>query len=65
MEVIMRVLAVTVIAVVLVITALAIRPVPHATAAAPDQARVQVDPYALHSRVNTKSLPDQGVRDLY
>lgn len=44
---------------------LAIRPAPHATAAAPDQARVQVDPYALHSRVNTKSLPDQGVRDLY
>ncbi|MFZ0104667.1 MAG: LysR family transcriptional regulator [Pseudolabrys sp.] len=65
MEVIMRVLTVTAIAVVLVITALAIRPAPHATAAAPDQARVQVDPYALHSRVNTKSLPDQGVRDLY
>lgn len=65
MEVIMRVVAVTVIAFVLVITVLTIRPAPHATAAAPDQARAQVDPYALHSRVNTKSLPDQGVRDLY
>jgi Bacterial regulatory helix-turn-helix protein, lysR family len=65
MAVIMRVLAVTAIAVVLVITALAIRPAPQATAAAPDQERVQVDPYALHSRVNTKSLPDQGFRDLY
>ena len=65
MEVIMRVLAVTVIAVVLVITAIAIRPAHHATEAAPDQARTQVDPYALHSRVNTQSLPEQNVRDLY
>ncbi|HWH92205.1 MAG TPA: LysR family transcriptional regulator [Candidatus Binatia bacterium] len=65
MEVIMRVLAVTAIAVVLVIAAFTIRPAPHATAAAPDQARVQIDPYALHSRANTKSLPDQDVRDLY
>src|SRR4029077_6774520 len=65
MEVIMRVLAVTAIAVVLVIAAFTIRPAPHATAAAPDQARVQIEPYALHSRANTKSLPDQDVRDLY
>jgi Bacterial regulatory helix-turn-helix protein, lysR family len=65
MEVIMRAVAVTVIAIVLVITALTIRPTPHATAAAPDQTRVQMDPYVLHSRVNTKSLPNQDVRDLY
>ena len=65
MEVVMRVVTGIAIAIVLVITALTIRPAPHATAAAPDQARVQVDPYALHSRVNTKSLPDQDARDLY
>jgi DNA-binding transcriptional LysR family regulator len=65
MEAIMRVAAIAVIAIVLVITALTIRPTPHATAAAPDQARVQIDPYALHSRINPKSLPDQDVRDLY
>lgn len=69
MEAVMRVAAITAIAIALVITALAIRPTPHATAAAPDQARAQapaqVDPYTLHSQVNTKSLPDQDIKDLY
>src|SRR5262249_4382164 len=60
-EAIMRVAAVAVVAVVLVMAALAIRPAHHATAAAPDQARIQIDPYTLHSGVNTRSLPDQDV----
>jgi hypothetical protein len=65
LETIMRVVTGALIAMALVITALAIRPTPHATAAAPDQARAQVNPYALHSQVNTKSLPDQNIQDLY
>jgi hypothetical protein len=64
-EAIMRLAAIAVVAIVLVMAALTIRPAHHATAAAPDQARVQIDPYALHSGVNKKSLPDQEVRDLY
>jgi LysR family transcriptional regulator, hydrogen peroxide-inducible genes activator len=65
MEATMRVAAIAVIAIVLVITALTIHPTPHATAAAPGQARVQIDPYTLHSGINPKSLPDQDIRDLY
>jgi|SRR5262249_48898762 hypothetical protein len=64
-EAIMRAATIAVAAVVLVVAALTIRPAHHATAAAPDQARVQIDPYALHAGVNARSLPDQDVRDLY
>jgi hypothetical protein len=65
MEAIMRVAAIAAVAIVFAITALTIRPTPHATAAAPDQTRAQINPYALHSGINPKSLPDQDVRDLY
>jgi Bacterial regulatory helix-turn-helix protein, lysR family len=64
-EALMRVGAIAVVAIAVAIAALAIRPAPHATAAAPDKARVQIDPYALHSGINTKSLPDQVVHELY
>lgn len=65
MVAIMRAAAVAVIAVAIVIGAFTLRPTPHATAAAPDQARSEVDPYTMHSKVDAKALPDQHVRDLY
>jgi hypothetical protein len=56
MEAFMRVVAIAIITAAIIITGLTLRPTPPATAAAPNQARVQIDPYALQSTVNAKSL---------
>ena len=57
------VLAVTTIA--LILLGLAFRPTPSATMGAPEQARAQMDPYALQSVDGVKSLPTQQTADPY
>jgi len=59
----MRVTAVAIMTIAIIVMGLSLRPAPHATAAAPEQARVQIDPYALQSTVNPKSLPHQDFGD--
>ncbi|MGA7526500.1 MAG: LysR family transcriptional regulator [Pseudolabrys sp.] len=57
------VLAVTTIA--LILLGLAFHPTPSATTGAPEQARAQMDPYALQSVDGVKSLPTQQTSDPY
>jgi hypothetical protein len=64
MEGFMRVVAVAVTTIAIIILGLSWRPTPHATAAAPEQARVQIDPHALQSTVDAKTLPSHDY-DLY
>jgi hypothetical protein len=61
----MRVTAVAVTTIAIIIVGLSLRPTPHATAAAPEQARVQIDPNALQSTVSVKSLPSPDYGDLF
>lgn len=61
----MRVVAIAVITFAIILTGLTMRPTPPATAAAPGQALVQVDPYELQSTASAKSLRNQDISDLY
>jgi hypothetical protein len=49
----------------IILAGLTMRPTPPATAAAPGQTVVQVDPYGLQSTVSAKSLRNQDIGDLY
>jgi molybdenum-dependent DNA-binding transcriptional regulator ModE len=64
-ETYMRVVAVTVLAIAIIATGLALRPTPSATAAVTDQATNQVDPYALQSTPESKALPWTIPENLY
>jgi hypothetical protein len=59
----MRVTAVAVMTIAIIVMGLSLRPAPHATAAAPEQTRVQIDPDALQSTINPNSLPSQDFAD--
>ena len=64
-ETYMRVVAVTVLAIAIIATGLALRPTPSATAAVTNQAINQVDPYALQSTPETNALPWKMPENLY
>jgi hypothetical protein len=55
----MRVIAVAVATIAIIIVGLSFRPTPHATAGSPEAARALVDPGAMHTTVDVKSLPSQ------
>jgi uncharacterized protein len=59
----MRAIAVAVVTIAILVIGLSLRPTPHATAAAPEQARVQIDPHALQSSVRANPLPAQNFAD--
>ena len=61
----MRAVAVTVLAMTIIVMGLALRPTPLATAAVTEQTDSQIDPYALQSTVATKALPQQTPGDLF
>ena len=63
MEGIMRVTAVAAVAIAILIVGLSLRPTPHATAAASEQANAQMDPHALQSTVGSNTLPAQHFAD--
>jgi len=63
MEANMRVLAVTVVTLAILLMGLTLRPTPSATAALPEQASAQIDPYALLRTLDIKSLPEQNTGD--
>ena len=56
----MRVVAVTVAMIAILVMALTLRPTPSATAAMPAQASAQIDPYALQTTIDIRSLPEQN-----
>ena len=60
----MRVVAVTVAMIAILVMALTLRPTPSATAAMPAQASAQIDPYALQTTIDIRSLPEQNTGDL-
>jgi len=64
MEANMRVIAVTVVTIAILVMGLTLRPSPSATAALPEQASAQIDPYALQLTIDIKSLPKQDTGDL-
>ena len=59
----MRVIAVTVVTLAILLMGLTLRPTPSATAALPEQASAQIDPYALLRTIDIKSLPEQNTGD--
>jgi hypothetical protein len=61
----MRIIAVTVLAIAIIATGLALRPTPSATAAVTDPTSNQVDPYALQSTSETKALSWKMPENLY
>ena len=61
----MRVVAVTILAIAIIATGLALRPTPSATAAVTEQTSNQVDPYAIQSTSETKGLPWTIPENLY
>jgi hypothetical protein len=61
----MRVIAVTVVTIAILGMGLTLRPFPSATAALPEQASAQIDPYALQVTIDSKSLPEQKIGDLF
>ena len=61
----MRILAVAVVTAGIIILGLSFRPAPHATPAAPEQTRTQMDPHALQSTGDVKSLPSQHFAEPY
>jgi hypothetical protein len=61
-----RVMAVSVVTIgILLIGGLTLRPRPSATAAAPEQAKAQIDTHALQLKMDIKSLPEQKLGDLF
>jgi hypothetical protein len=64
-ETYMRVVAVTILAIAIIATGLALRPTPSATAAVTEQTSNQVDPYAIQSTSETKGLPWTIPENLY
>jgi hypothetical protein len=63
MEANMRVIAVTVVTIAILVMGLTLRPTPFATAALPEPASAQIDPYALQLTIDIKSLPKQDIGD--
>ncbi len=63
MEANMRVIAVTVVTIAILVMGLTLRPTPSATAALPEQASAQIDPYALQLTIDIESLPQQDTGD--
>ena len=55
----MRLIAVAVATIAVIIVALSFRPTQHATAGSPETARALVDPGAMHTTIDAKSLPSQ------
>jgi transposase-like protein len=64
MEANMRIIAVTVATIAILVMGLTLRPTLYATAGLPEQASVQIDPYALQLTIDAKSLPEQKTGDL-
>lgn len=64
MEANMRIIAVTVVTIAILAMGLTLRPAPSATAAPPEQASAQIDPYALQLTIDIRSLPKQDTGDL-
>lgn len=61
----MRTLAIAVVAIAILAIGVALHPTPSATAFEPAQLNVQVDPYALQSGTDARSLPVQQTQDLF
>jgi hypothetical protein len=60
MEANMRVIAVSVATISILVMGLTLRPTPSATAALP----AQIDPYAMQTKIDFRSLPEQNAGDL-
>ena len=61
----MRLIAVAALAIAILVSGLISHSGPRATASAPEQAGVTIDPDAIQSTIDTKSMPEQQVSDLF
>ena len=61
----MRVIAVAALATALLITGLISQSAQRATASSPAQTEATIDPAAMHSTVDMKSLPEQQTADAF
>jgi hypothetical protein len=63
MEGYMRTLTIAVAAIAILAVGVALHPTPQATAFAPDQLNAQIDPLALQSGIDQRTLPIQQVQE--
>jgi hypothetical protein len=59
----MRIIAVAALAIAILVSGLVSHSAQRATASSPAQAGATIDPYALQSTIDTKSLPEQRTDD--
>jgi len=65
MEAFMRLIAVAALAIAILVSGMVSYSAPRATASAPEQAGVTIDTNAIQSTIDTKSMPEQQVSDLF